>query len=143
MVGGEGGVHPGTGVVYRQVGDDTYLYRTLTGWYCGMNIGREDGQWVFLRNPSPAHQVPAHGWEYNETWLDSQPSTWVPAPTLTRETGPLPLCGVITVQGAGDADGEYHQVPGEYWWGRPEYRHAEHPRYELRVGWYEYVSMSM
>jgi hypothetical protein len=124
-------------VVYKQVcgrSSSRYLYRTDTAWYCGKEVGQEDGRQLYLRNLSTAYQVPGDGWEVNKDW-HSQPPTWVPVPSLSISTGALPQCDVITVYGGGVADGVYEVVPDKYMWGRHVYRQAVQPYCALSVGY--------
>ena len=113
--------------VYRQAGTyPFYLYKTDSAWYCGSTVGREDSNECWMRNMNITNDnIPSDHWEYHK-YLK-----WVPAPTLTMTTGPLPQCSV-TIQG-GVADGKY-EGDGEYKYGRQVFRRTVAPCYRLYVG---------
>ena len=106
--------------MYKQRGSDRHLYRTHWGWAVSDTLGSEED--CDLMNMSDS------GWQYKG--YDNQ---YKAAPTLTRGIGPLPPCGVVTVTGGGEADGDYHADGGEYKHGRPVFVRRQQPAYKLYV----------
>ena len=119
-------------------GRRAYLYRTHCGWYISHELGMDYGSCVVFRNATATHNVPCQGWQYNEFYENlSLSSMWVSAHTITVAKDHL-SCDSLAVEGVGDADGEYLQLPGKHAYGRQVFKQTREPFCILHVdvyGW--------